>query len=350
MAKFGVDYIDCELFLGGTMESGLDLLNKELEEEGTLDRGVMVEWLWGSEPEAKFSTEVLLNRNHLLGLLVCRHKSLSTSKRAFEAGRLSIMKKPVGEMSMREWKDTVSNLVIEWPVFVERLEQNPNSKENMAGAKELLEQCAGRFGSLAWGAWDDRVMDDVSDCEPRKEDGLLVMTKSAMRRGLSALMVLYRHLYLIAVCENLEGEARDVKVNKFHHEASMQDFFTWYMHFQLPVAAKLIYRHDFPGMYNHVSQPVYFHNPEFERPQRMLWDDPLSPAVHLLPSLCQLYPEVPVRFEEECLNPTKSASWYWLVVAGRVYLVTPEPKVLYSRDASVMLGYYLDHRDTGRAS
>jgi len=329
----------------------MDQLNKALENEGSLHKSIMTEWLWGSEPEAKFSTDVLLNKNHLLGLLVCRHKSLSTSIQAFDAGRLKIVPKKVDAMSMREWKDTMANLVIEWPIFVERLDHNPNARENMAGAKALLEQCAGRFGALAWGVWDDKVMDDVSDAEPRKEDGLLVMTRSAIRRGLGALLVLYRHLYLVAVSQVLEEEQAEIEVNKFHHEASMQDFHNWYMHFQLPVAAKLIYRHDFPGMYNHVSQPVYFHNPEFTRVQRALWSDEDAPAVHMLPSLCQLYPEVPVRFEEECLNPTKSDGWYWLIVAGRVYLVSPEPKVLYSKNAKLMLTYYLRNRqDTGCAT
>lgn len=319
-------------------------LNQQLEEAGVLPAWVMVEWLWKTEPEEKFHQDVLLNRNQLLGLLVCRHKSLQGMESSVCNDRLTIMQKPVSTMTFREWKDTMSNLQIEWPLFIERLKGNPRAAENLASTKSLLEQCAARFGTLAGGAFSESVLDDMSDAEPRREDGLLVLTMSAVRRALGALLVMYRHLYLLAVCEDLPREDRDVGVNKFHQEASMQDFNTWYMHFQLPVAAKLVYRHDFPGMYNHVSQPVYFHNPEFSRIKRLSCADAPVPAIHLLPSIHQLYPDIPVRFEEECLNPTESSGWYWLIVAGRIYLVTPEPKVLYSEDATAMLGYYLDHK------
>jgi len=325
------------------MKPSLAQLNQALEEGGELPEWVMMEWLWKTEPEEKFSPEVLLNRNQLLGLLVCRHKSFqSLSGTGAGPDRLVLMDKPVQRMTLREWKDTTTNLQIEWPQFLERLKNNPRAEQNLQATRVLIEGLAARFGALAGGVFGEDVLNDVSDTEPREEDGQLVLTMGAIRRGLGVLLVMHRHLYLLGACVELPREDRDVGVNKFHHEASMQTFHTWYMHFKLPVAAKLVYRHDFPGMYNHVSQPAFFHNPDFARVKRLLWSDEGVPAIHVLPSICQLYPTIPVRFEEECLNPTENQGWYWLLVAGRVYLVTPQPSVVYSEDATAMLGFYLD--------
>jgi hypothetical protein len=64
--------------------------------------------------------------------------------------------------------------------------------------------------------------------------------------------------------------------------------------------------------------------------------------VHVLPAVQELFPEIPLRFEEDKLDPTKSQGWYWLMLAGRIYLVTPEPKVLHSERISDMLKVYID--------
>lgn len=60
----------------------------------------------------------------------------------------------------------------------------------------------------------------------------------------------------------------------------------------------------------------------------------------MLPSILELHPEIPVVYEENPFNPTVGKGWYWLLLPGRVYLVTPEPRVLYSEDALAMLDVY----------
>jgi hypothetical protein len=90
-------------------------------------------------------------------------------------------------------------------------------------------------------------------------------------------------------------------------------------------------------------QVVYFHNSQYSRISRHpLEDAQNAPPVHLLPAIQELYPEIPVKYEEDRFDPTKNEGWYWLLLAGRVYLVTPEPRVLYSESISDLLKVYVD--------
>ena len=326
----------------------LAALNRELEATGALPAAVWTEWLWGSEPEEAFAPEVLLNRNQLLGLLVCRYKHLNAppaGARPLEHGRLSLMDKDPAGMTWSELKDTLANVQIEWPAFLQRLERNRQVEANLLGVKALVDGCAERFGALCERAWGAEVLNDPMDTEgaPGADTGQLrVLTAGALRRATGTLLVTYRHLYLLAVSRLPRAEDAAVpEVRVHHYEASMSDFYLWYMHFQLPLAAKLNYKHDFPGMYNHVTQPVYFHNPGFERLPRLPMADRDAPAIHVLPSLCQLFPEVPVRFEEDAFDPTRDAGWYWVIASGRIYLVGPGPRVFYSPDARAMLREYM---------
>jgi hypothetical protein len=326
----------------------LAALNRDLEASGELPPAVWAEWLWGSEPEEGFAPEVLLNRNQLLGLLVCRYKHRHAAPSGGPArpqDRLSLMEKEPAAMSWSELKDTLANVQIEWPAFLQRLERNRQVDANLMGVKALVDGCAERFGALCSRAWPSEVLNDPMDTESPPGQGggpLRVLTPGALRRGVGTLLILYRHLHLLAASRPPRAEEAQVPEVRLHHyEASMSDYYLWYMHFQLPLAAKLNYKHDFPGMYNHVTQPVYFHNPGFERLARLPMADRAAPAIHVLPSLCQLFPELPVRFEEDAFDPTRDAGWYWVIVSGRVYLVGSGPRVFYSTDARAMLREYV---------
>jgi hypothetical protein len=240
-------------------------LNTQLAALGDLPAETTHEWLWGTDPEEPYHADVLLNRNHLLGLLVCRYKHLSTRKVSgpenypvFE--RMTIMDKPVQYMSWRELKDTVANLLLEWPAFLDRLKVNLRPKQNLTQVLHLVNLCAARFGELAYTAAGEDIMDDTSETQPCREleEGLgrrLSLTAGAMRRMAGSLLIMYRHLHLLSICSKVpkQGEFK-APVTKYHYEASHDAFNLLCMHIALPVAARLNYRHDFPGMYNHVSQ------------------------------------------------------------------------------------------------
>lgn len=343
------------------MTPPLTELYDSLEAHRTLPSETWHEWLWGTDPEEAYHMDVLLNRNQLLGLLICRYKFLTTPASSSTPAhgppvgtkdRMTIMDTPVSRMTWRELKDTVANILFEWPKFLDRLQQNIRPHQNLRQVMHLITQCACRFGELAFTSGGEDVMDDPSETQPSslcreqhgESKGGLSLTPGAMRRMAGSLLVMYRHLHLLSVCVKVQAQKFDAGVSKYHYEASNDMFNLLCMHMALPVAARLNYRHDFPGMYNHVSQVVYFHNSQYSRCARQpLEDIQTAPAVHVLPAIQELYPEIKLRFEEDMFDPTKPGTeWFWLLLAGRVYLVTPEPRVLYSENVTDLLKVYVD--------
>jgi len=112
----------------------LTALNAPLEADHELPDTVWNEWLWGTDPEEAYHVDVLFNRNQLLGLLVCRFKHHHSTPGPYEASpahRMTIMDKPIHDMSWRELKDTVANILLEWPTFLDRIRLNIRAKQNM---------------------------------------------------------------------------------------------------------------------------------------------------------------------------------------------------------------------------
>lgn len=250
------------------MSAGLPLqlapMNARLAAFGELPAQAVHEWLWGTDPEEPYHVDVLLNRNQLLGLMVCRHKFLrgrvlcSESTYFAAQHRLTIMDKPVQQMTWRELKDTVANILIEWPSFLERLSLNIRAKQNLRQVLHLVNLCAMRFGELAYTTAGQDVLDDLPETQPHKSgDGKLTLTAGGLRRMVGSLLIMYRHLYLLSMCIKVPPQAFDPQLTKYHYEASNDAFNLLCMHMTLPVAARLNYRHDFPGMYNHVSQVLH---------------------------------------------------------------------------------------------
>lgn len=340
---------------------------KALKETGELPEETWDEWLWKTEPEEPYSPEVLLNRCQLLGFLVCLYKGMQQASNVIptftdiETARLTIMSKPVCAMSLRELKDTVENLQVEWPEFLKRLTKNSNAQGDLEAVITLLDQCFARFGALCLTAGDEKVMNDLGSVEPCKtHPQTLQITRSCIRRTVCTFMVFYRHLHLLAVSRNVPDTWCDCGISKYHVEASGDDFNTMCMHIGLPVAAKMNYKHDFPEMYNHVSQVVFFHNNEYQRaPRANLEGLDSAPPEHVLPALMQLYPLIAMKYEEDTIDlsqldnsesisglPSETShskravsgsDWCWLVVAGRIYLVDPEKNVWYSPSVTSLL-------------
>ena len=331
---------------------------RDVLQSGELPPELWDEWLWKTDPEEPVTSEVLLNRCHLLGLLFCLSRGIGC-RAAGEAEavggapvnqRLTLMEKPVGAMTLRELKDTIENLQLEWPSFVARLDQNPCAQANLDAVLLLIDQCVGRYGRLCLSVGGEETMDDLMSVEPAHgQAGGFRVTRACIRRTVSTFLVLYRHLHLLSVCETVPPRWCDPGFTKFHMEASNDEFNLLCMHLALPVAAKLNYRHDFPGMFNHVSQVVFFHNSEYQRKPRAALECLSTAGVeHVLPALRELHPDIRVLYEEDRMDLSDTGhipGWSWLVVAGRVYLVDPGCKVWYSSDVTSLLQIYLA-RDT----
>lgn len=168
------------------------------------------------------------------------------------------------------------------------------------------------------------------------------MTKSAARKNLNILMVLLRsvHIHSIvshpgsALPEHVTGQHM---ITKHHVFAGSDEFNVISMHWDLPPASVLTYFHDFSGMYNNVSQVVYYNYPTYCKRNPMLsktdeiTNETLGP-LYILPALRQMYPDVDVVYLD-CylniltLNRTKSV---WLVMDQAIYLITPDNQVFHS--------------------
>jgi hypothetical protein len=99
-------------------------------------------------------------------------------------------------MSLRELKDTMKNLQVEWPTFLHWLPQNPNAQAKLANLKAgvaLLDQCCARFGALCLAAGDKTVM-------------LTVCT----------FMIFYLHLHLLAVARPAPDVFCYCWISKYH--------------------------------------------------------------------------------------------------------------------------------------
>jgi hypothetical protein len=353
----------------------LSKLNDELEATGSLPSSIWIEWLWRSNPEEAFAPSILMNRCHLLGLLVCRqqadnHQADNHSDPMGDTGgasggamgdtggasggamdnqpcdvdeRMTLMAKRPSSMTLRELKDTVDNILIEWPRFLDRLEDNPKGDENLHAVVGLIDACMARFGYLASNPGSPTIFDDSGSTEPHTDaEGVVRLSKPAMRRMIGSFLVLYRHIHMLARCETIDPIPHDCEIRKHHMEASTDDFHLLCMSMRLPVAARLNYKQDFPGMYNHVSQVVYFHDPQYERQVRVGMDKVSSGDVmQVLPALRQLYPEIELAYEEDHIDLSgPTGKWHWMVLPGRVYLISPDSSIYRSENVTSLLALY----------
>jgi hypothetical protein len=329
----------------------LSELNEKVEVYGTIKdiEEVWTEWIWGSNPEETFEPSILMNRSHLLGLIACRHMSnmeppSAVSSQAADE-RMSLVAKQPSAFSLRELRDTVDNLLIEWPQFVVRLSKNPNAAQNLDAVARLIDGCFARLGVLAQHPAQAAVFDDAASTEPHA-GGLIRLSRPGLRRMLGSFLVLYRHLDLLGRAQQAPApqDQFEKSVRKHHVEASTDDFHLLCMNMLLPAAAKLNYKQDFPGMYNHVSQVVYFHNTQYERTPRAELAEILATGepMQALPAICQIHPEIELAYEEDGMDLSgPTGKWRWLVLPRRVYLVDPDAGVHHSEDVWDLLALYL---------
>jgi hypothetical protein len=115
-----------------------------------------------------------------------------------------------------------------------------------------------RFGILVSTRFSEHVIDDTGQLEPVSGQKANQVTKAATRRYLNIFLVLLRSCYIHASSREPDPESEECegieRINKHHVFAGLDDFATLSMHWDVPPAGVLCYIHDFPGMYNNVSQ------------------------------------------------------------------------------------------------
>lgn len=315
----------------------LSTLNKTLEETGTLDANITSEWVWGSNPDEPLTPTVMLNKCHLLGLLVCRNRRNQPHVQAPTVPRLTLLPTPPAAMNLRQLCDTLNNICLELPRLFEI------SLEHLPGATSLLDACFSRFGLMLAEGGPAHEMNDalcVEACVSNNTDTVIMkLNRQCIRRTLSIFMVLYRHVHLAAIARVITPSPNDCGICKHHMEASNDEFDLLCMRMKLPAAAVMNYKHDFTGFFSHISQVAYFHNPSYERTLRVtLTELTTAPPEQTLPALMQLYPDIKILYEEDNFDITKPLGyWAWIVLPGRIYLAGPNKDIYYSKDLTSLV-------------
>lgn len=189
----------------------------------------------------------------------------------------------------------MSNLILLWGKDVHGTmgRGEINMDENRHKSMLLfLDACFHRLGELAWATWpcgdpSSPISDDVASIErvPVASGGSVSgsaatsdreqVTLPCLRSLINTFLVLYRLLHwmqiAIAGWEDADDEDGNedlpefTKVHQHHVSASVDSFYLLSMFYDLPPASRLNYRHMFSGLYNCISQPVYYHNPDYQR-------------------------------------------------------------------------------------
>lgn len=191
------------------------------------------------------------------------------------------------------------------------------------------------------------------------DGGKLQLNTVVIKSLLSKLCCMYRSIFLEQYAIEPENQDDFVPpVENFHVEAAIDTFFKIEMAFSLKIGQYVEYQNTFTEYFNHISQVVYRHTPDYKRPvpptlQNIL-DDKNCPVTYL-PSFNQLYPQVEFTHEDvEFLEVPNSKNddemqsvdlekWRWLILAGMVYLVNLESgKTFKSKNLSNLMQIVVD--------
>lgn len=308
-------------------------------------------WLWRNDPMQDTSAHAPFNRCQLYGLLVCRLLPLSGVKcdaplsTVVPDSTLCVCDEPVDQMNVRQLSDTLANLRVCWV---------RTKAWRIAMMKELLACLASRLGTLSMQMLDGQlsnVQDDES-YEPVDGGAHIRITRRCVRQNVNLLMVLLRSLYVHSAAVDPDDATQDCPgvqpIMKHHIFAGLDVFPTMSMHWDLPPASVLNYVHDFAGMYNNVSQVVYYCFPDYSKrnPQtqdvRGIANGGLG-ALYTLPSIMQMYTDVPVVHLDEMLDLMKpSPTHRWLMADENIYLVSKK-NIIYRHPNLVRLMHQLHY-------
>lgn len=163
-------------------------------------------------------------------------------------------------------------------------------------------------------------------------DGWLQLTIATRISVMNTVYCLMRidHLLVTAQEVSMDKEVVEVFMNelsRYHHEASLHDFYNISIIMDCAIGSILTYKHTFKDLFNDCSQVVYYnYNGNYNRKTQIKLEDIKSTSacdVNVLPLLLQLKPDMPVVFEHTgaCTNAICSqAPWTWVVLNSYVFL------------------------------
>lgn len=334
-------------------------------------------WLWGTNGNALPLEQCWdMNEMHVFGIMCCIRESVVLSSNAVtyttneilpleEYPELNIIHlhsdKAIQDYSLREMLDQLECLQLNWGKIIGSLLDN----DQIELASHLLKACMSKLGSISRFAFqiEGHVLDDPQHITPLPdiqvaqqqqqltETSYGVISRKCLRQSICIFFSLWRVVFIVEKTKFIADEPLDqiervIKALKTHHIESSIDFFNVFQQMvYLAPGMRLVYRTNFAGMYNDVSQVIYFHYPKFCRqPQLSLSEIPHS-NIHLLPLVMQLIPDIPVFYDDDTyipgLNPkflksqvtlksgventtiisSDTIRWAWIVSCGEIFLI-----------------------------
>lgn len=278
-----------------------------------------------------------------------------------ETDDVHLYEKPISALSCREFRDTLEAMQLHTKKIVKQ--------DGVERTRYALFRLFIRLGVLAGHAMTEDVMDDQYCVTNIPCDNptvtLFILTCKALRTHVDMFFVLFRILEIasnatrVTVCSHDNGVAVmesgdccrvgqcyvdciEEMLKPFHIEASLDMFNVMQQLFFLAPAQRLVYKHNFSGMYNDISQVVYFHYPDYVRSPQMDVTEIGKYAMNSLPCIGCIVPQLRVLYDDENgmpLGNVPPSEWFWLVSLGTVYLWDgKQRKLLKSSGASVNCG------------
>ena len=297
--------------------------NREFEAgERTLPSSAWDEWLWGCDMHERLTAACILNKSHLLGLLIARFKARyepEAMRIRLGEGFTNIVHggSLVQDLSLRQLRDAAEDLQMHWGRYC---------STDWDHASVALDALATRFGDLNLEPGKTALLDDPASLDPERPGW---MSLSAVRRFTTLFLVLYRHVHLYSEAIDLPPAGPNAEVQGFHVQAGLEEFYQHSMLADLPPAARIIYKHDFMGMYHCVSQVIFLHFPSYERRKQPSLEDVRGGvnAMDTLASALQLQPNITLAYEDDVIDPL---AWTWVLLSGGgVFLVGPGRREIY---------------------
>ena len=311
-------------------------INSRLQKEGkALDDDTRValwkRWLWEVDLKEAYCNDILVNEAHLIGLLLCRDMGLHQGLSALDLIPSAIPSIPptliLGpserfcDMSVSAVVQSIESLQMGLTRALYADDDDVEPPPGMWVAVERLTLLLfHRLGFLClYNSTDTAVFDHLPSIEVI-HDNMLGINIQTIRRLMDIFVILFRHIDIQKRSKEppaTQDTAAIVQETMLPHaiEATKDEFYNVSMHFELPPGARLSYIHCFPGMYNCVSQVVFYNNEAYERRAH----NEHMESVDVLPMLLHMYPSIPFVLEEE--TPPVKADVYWFLLSGRVYLM-----------------------------
>ena len=271
-----------------------------------------------------------------------------------QASIVHISNSPVNELSQRQLLDQLECLQLYWGKV---MEEHYDTTGQCAYALKALMRRLGYLARHAFtvegGVLDAQQYTVVLPMGTTATD-LSIVSRRYLRKACCILLMLFRTLHITStarVIDDISDSSRDdIKgcFREHHVECSVDMFAALQQVVRLAPGMRLVYSMDFSGMYNDVSQVVFFHYPQFQRQAQVSLRLALDSALHTLPIVAQLLPEIPIVYDDEDIipgifsagpRPKSGIALYWLVSCASVLLVDAmddRTHILASPDATLI--------------